>query len=304
MNIFKQITANNIALEEYPYTKELAMEAYVIENESILRLDNDNFSDPSVIDAEIALCRGGRNNRDGRIDILAKYSSDVFSIVELKLDEINEESLLQLEGYLAKRDQLKDFIIEDSKEYDDPTLDMKSLKWIGVLMGRSISKGLSEKLLNGYEYNCNGVMLPIAGITVNRFRNKNTSEIYVVSDTYFRFSVSNRDYSKYLFRGQFYNKGQLVNEVLRYYVQNNEGVSFSILENLFPKSIQGGVQGVFTTIDIAKDVYERTGHKRHKIRPEELISLSDSIIATSTQWNTVNIKSFIDAANRLGLDIN
>ena len=38
MEIFRQITANNIELKEYPFLKELAMEAYLIENEEIQNL--------------------------------------------------------------------------------------------------------------------------------------------------------------------------------------------------------------------------------------------------------------------------
>ena len=90
MNIFKQITANNIALEEYPFRKELAMEAYLIENESILKLDSDNFSDPSIIEAELAL-NEGRSSGNGRIDILAQYDPSTYAIVELKLEEINND---------------------------------------------------------------------------------------------------------------------------------------------------------------------------------------------------------------------
>lgn len=301
MNIFKQITANNITLEEYPYLKELAMEAYLIENESILKLDEDNFSEPTIIDAEIALSKGGQKNRDGRIDIFAKYSSDTYAIAELKIGEINEESLLQLQSYLIQREQLKDYIKNDTEE-DDPTLNINNLKWVGVLVGRHISRDLSDKLLNGYEFDINGVKIPIAAITINRFRNRNTSEIYVVSDTYFKFSNSNRDYSKYIFKNKEYNKGQLVNAVIKDYVQNNLDLTYSALERLFPKSIRGN-SGVFTTSEIANDIYNRTGHKRHKIQPEELINLSDSTIATSTQWNSYNIQQFISAANKLGANI-
>jgi len=34
MKIFKQVTAKNIELKPYPFKKELAMEAYLIENET------------------------------------------------------------------------------------------------------------------------------------------------------------------------------------------------------------------------------------------------------------------------------
>ena len=85
MNIFKQITANNIIIKEYKFIKELAMEAYLIENEGILKLDDINFGDVNVLDAEIAL-KQGRAGKDGRIDILAKYGSEYLAIVESALN--------------------------------------------------------------------------------------------------------------------------------------------------------------------------------------------------------------------------
>jgi len=105
MELFRQITANNIELKEYPFWKELAMEAYLIENEDILRLDKQNFSEVNVLDAEIAL-KKGRKDGDGRIDILARYSGEYLGIVEIKLREINEYSLLQLQDYLDLRHQI------------------------------------------------------------------------------------------------------------------------------------------------------------------------------------------------------
>jgi len=45
------------------------MEAYLLENEEILKLDNNNFNDVTVLDAEIALKSGRKtSNRDGWID--------------------------------------------------------------------------------------------------------------------------------------------------------------------------------------------------------------------------------------------
>ena len=105
MEIFRQITANNIALKEYPFWKELAMEAYLLENEEILKLDNQNFNEVEILDAEIAL-KKGRKEGDGRIDILVKYSAEFLGIVEIKLKEINEISLGQLEDYINQRNQI------------------------------------------------------------------------------------------------------------------------------------------------------------------------------------------------------
>lgn len=93
MELFRQITANNIELKEYPFLKELAMEAYLMENEDILKLDALNFSEVTVVDAEIAL-REGRKiaDSDGRVDLVARYGTDYVAIIELKLHEINQST--------------------------------------------------------------------------------------------------------------------------------------------------------------------------------------------------------------------
>ncbi len=94
MQVFRQFTANNITLQSFPFLKELAMEAYLIENESILQLDDSEFSAVEILDAEIALKEGRKSaNRDGRIDILARYGVDYLGIVELKLEELRFEHL-------------------------------------------------------------------------------------------------------------------------------------------------------------------------------------------------------------------
>ena len=289
MNIFKQITANNIVLNEYPFWKELAMEAYLLENEEILRLDKENFSEVSVLDAEIHL-KDGRRDRNGRIDILAKYSAEYLAIVEIKLEEINDASLTQLEHYLDKKEQL----LDDNKDYWTEEV---SPKWVGILIGRRISSDLREKLLMGYKYG----EIPIAGITINRFRG-DKNEIYVVSDTYFKFQYSSKDYSRFIFHGIKYNKARLVNAVIKFYVEKNPAITFAELMRVFPKSIQGSF-GVFDTKENANDIFQRWGHKRHYIKPEEEIVLMDETICTCTQWNPVNIKSFLNTSNQLGLKI-
>lgn len=288
MEIFRQVTANNIAMKSYPFWKELAMEAYLLENEEILRLDEQNFSDVNVVDAEIAL-KKGRKSGDGRIDILTKYGGEYLGLVELKLNEINHESLKQLEDYLTVKDQILDFGDYWNEETEP--------KWVGLLVGSSISPHLQEQLSTGYEFNG----IPIAGMTIKRFRN-GKNEIFVISDTYFKFGYTNKDYSKFLFHGQEYNKGRLVNAVVRAYVEQNPNITFSQLKSKFPDSIQGSF-GVFDTTEKAKDIYERWGHKRHYIKEEETIKLQDQNISTCTQWNPMNIKNFIEQANELGLKI-
>ena len=251
MKIFKQVTANNIELSPYPFKKELAMEAYLIENEEILALDNDNFTEIAVLDEEIAL-KKGRRDRDGRIDILTSYGAEYLSIIELKLNQINDSTLNQLENYLDQKEQ----ILELGKYWNE---EIKP-KWIGVVVGTSISADLQEKLNNGYKYND----IPIAGIVLNRYRSSDNN-IFVVSDTYFSYKYSEKDYSKFNYKNKAYNKARLVNEIVRDFVDLNPTTTFSELKEIFPKQIQGSF-GVFDKLSRAEEIYINWGHKRHYIK--------------------------------------
>lgn len=291
MKILRQLTANNITINEYKFKRELAMEAYLIENEDILILDEDNFNSVEVLDAEIAL-KEGRKSGDGRIDILAKYGGEYLAIIELKKEEINSDTLDQLQDYLDQKDQITK-IGEGAywKEESEP-------KWIGVLVGESISAQLQEKLQNGYEYNG----IPIAGMSIRRFRS-DKGEIFVIADTYFKGNYSSKDYSKFLFEGTEYNKGRLVNKIVKRYVEQNPEITYSKLKADFPDNIQGNTFGVFDLKSKAEDIYNKWGHKRHYIKPEEIIYLKDEVISTCTQWNPVNIDKFIKQAEKLGFKI-
>lgn len=289
MKIFKQVTANNIELSPYPFKKELAMEAYLIENEEILALDNDNFTEVAVLDEEIAL-KKGRRDRDGRIDILTSYGAEYLSIIELKLNQIDESTLNQLESYLDQKEQ----ILEIGKYWNEEV----KPKWIGVVVGTSISADLQEKLNNGYKYND----IPIAGIVLNRYRSSDNN-IFVVSDTYFSYKYSEKDYSKFNYKNKAYNKARLVNEIVRDFVDLNPTTTFSKLKEIFPKQIQGSF-GVFDKLSRAEEIYSNWGHKRHYIKPTETINLGDGeIIATCNQWNPHNIADFIKNAKKHGYEI-
>lgn len=287
MEIFRQITANNIELKEYPFLKELAMEAYLMENEDILKLDAENFAEVNVLDAEIALELGRKSmNRNGRIDILAKYGLDYLAIVELKTSEINDSTLKQLEDYLDVRDQL----VQQHQEFWHEV--ESAPKWIGVLVGTSVSPELQHKLQNGY-ISAQGI--PVAGMVLRRFRGP-SNEIFVITDTFFKFHYNSRDFSKFRFNGMDYNKARLVNKVIRTYVEQNPTIGFAQLQRDFPQGLQGS-SGLFETQLNAQEIFDRTGHKRHYLNPDELISLADGVIATSNQWGINNIKEFINHVN-------
>lgn len=271
------------------------MEAYLIENEGVLRLDNDTFSNVEIIETELALKQGRKSKAtDGRIDILAKYSEEYIAIVELKLGQLEKSHLAQLEDYLTTG---KDQILTQYPDLFDPDL-ISSPKWIGVLIGSSIEAELANQLVNGYS-TPSGIQ--IAALTIQRFRSKE-GNVYVTTDTYFGGTGSSKDSSKYMFNGLKLGKGRLVLAIIKQHITSNPDISYSELEKIFPQSCQGS-KGVFATAEIANGIYTTSGKKRHFLEPQELIKLSDCTIAVSSQWGITNIGKFIKRAKEFGFSI-
>jgi hypothetical protein len=115
-------------------------------------------------------------------------------------------------------------------------------------------------------------------------------------------SLPEKDFTKFSFNNVSYGKGRLVLAVMKAYVINKPDVSFGDLLTTFPKHIQGS-QGVFSKHELALSTYDRTGYKRHFLKPEDLIELSDGTIAVSREWGKGNINKFIQKAELIGFSI-
>jgi len=296
MKILKHFTANDEKFEEFPFKRELSMESYLIENAGVLALDDGIFGEVDILEEELTLKQGrSSKDTDGRIDILAGYSQEYLGVVELKLGELNNTHLEQLEDYLIERDQILTMPsvkeeIKDSNYGETP-------KWIGVLVGSSIKPDLAEKIKDGYETESG---ISIAALTISRFRSKGA--VYVVTDTYFNNKKSNRDTTQYNFNGQTLGKGPLVLAVIKHHIENNSESTFPSLKAQFPDSIRGS-DGVFDTIESASEKYARNNKKKHFINPKDQIKLQDSTIAVSNQWTASTINPFISVAKKLGYEI-
>lgn len=94
MRIYRHLTANALVLEAFPFQRELAMEAYLSENEGVLALDDGALSEVELIDTELSI-KDGRpgKNTDGRIDLLITYSQEYIGVVELKNGQLTSQSL-------------------------------------------------------------------------------------------------------------------------------------------------------------------------------------------------------------------
>lgn len=300
MQIFKHVTANSVFLEPFDFKRELSMEAYLVENESVLSLDKDIYMDVKVVCDEVTLPNARkRGSGDGRIDILTYYGeSDTLGLIELKKGEISESDEKQLLDYLNKKDKilkhnsLKDLI-------DSPS----ECKWMGILVGSSISEGLRRKILDGYKLKLQDKSeIPLAALVVKRFRGRE-GQIFVTTDTYFKNTESKRDYTKYKFNSNILFKNGLVLEVLHSHAERYPEKTYAEFKKDFPDNIHDKNYGVFKSLRELSELKE-SYQSRFFTKPEEVIDLKDVTIAVCNQWGGKPHKKFVKhSIEKLGYKI-
>jgi hypothetical protein len=288
------MTANEEMLEPFPFKRELSMESYLVENPNILSLDNDTYTDVNIVQEELTLHQGrASRDTDGRIDILLTYSSETIAVVELKLGEINDTHLEQLSDYLAQKDQIFE---RGLPEIIDSSVTPRP-KWVGVIVGSSISAGLAKTISEGYKIHD----IPIAALTIQRFKSA-LGNIYVSTNVIFKNATNSTDNTKYTFQGVTYGKGRLVQAVVKQYCEEHPDITFAQLERIFHNRLQGSI-GVIASKERAEEIHSETGRARHFIRPQDFIELINGTIAVSSQWGIGNIDQFINVARQNGSDI-
>jgi len=294
MQLFRHFSANAVQLDPFPFKRELSMAAYIVENEGVLTLDQETLSNVEIIETELSLKQGrGSRNTDGRIDLLVLYSQEMLGVIELKLGQLNEKHLSQLEDYLNEREQILK-VCPDALSREVSA----NPKWIGVLIGTSIDTDLAKKLMEGYVALAS---IPVAALTINRYLSAD-NQVYVVTDTFFSGLGSARDTSRYRFQGEVVGKGRLVLKVIKQHAMANPSFGFQDLLDDFPQRCQGSY-GVFATEQDAREIMARTGHKRHFLDPKELVRLADGDVAVCSQWGVGNIVNFISRATEKGYQI-
>lgn len=111
--------------------------------------------------------------------------------------------------------------------------------------------------------------------------------------------VNSRDTTKYYFNDHQYGKGRLVLAVVTKYVSDHPDISIDELRAVFPKGLQGSI-GVFNELEFVKNKYADKGHKRHFVKPNEIIQLSDCNVVVCTEWGAGNIDAFVEQTEALG----
>ncbi len=309
-NMYKQASSNNITLDSYPFPSELGMEAYLMDNPSILKLDDRKYGEPQIIECEMSIGKCTNRKTRGRIDMVVRYGEDLFGILELKKHALDTDTLFQLCDYLAEREKIVEAINQsDAVEVD---LDPENVKFVGVLVGGYIDDELRKEmpitdlknnnLLKEHprQQTIQGYTDQISAITLERFRNPHTCEIVVLSTPIVKTSV--KDTTKYQIDGEGrYGKAKLVHEIVKRYVKQHPEASIDRLEKIFPTPRLIRTLGVFAEAQVAKKRADRYYADR-----KMLIALGDGVkIATCNQWAKESIDEFIANVEKqkLGFEI-
>ena len=309
-NMYKQASSNNITLDSYPFPSELGMEAYLMDNPSILKLDDRKYGKPQIIECEMSIGKCTNRKTRGRIDMVVRYGEDLFGILELKKHALDTDTLFQLCDYLAEREKIVEAINQsDAVEVD---LDPENVKFVGVLVGGYIDDELRKEmpitdlknnnLLKEHprQQTIQGYTDQISAITLERFRNPHTCEIVVLSTPIVKTSV--KDTTKYQIDGEGrYGKAKLVHEIVKRYVKQHPEASIDRLEKIFPTPRLIRTLGVFAEAQVAKKRADRYYADR-----KMLIALGDGVkIATCNQWAKESIDEFIANVEKqkLGFEI-
>ncbi len=113
---------------------------------------------------------------------------------------------------------------------------------------------------------------------------------------------SSKDYTRYLFKGNSFNKRKIVLAIVQDWVAENKPNNLSELLQAFPQEIRSG--SLFVPEQEAKEIYSRQGIYRHFLGEGEPLKFPDETqYAISNQWGKGNIEKFINLSKKLGYEI-
>lgn len=305
MYIEKMMSINGIALESYPFEREVFLEGFLTEHLNHISPPGYEASGLDPVN-QIQIKGGGPGDSDGRIDLafeLAAEESNTWVLAELKVWKLTVAHLNQLLRYLAQDNQLVKGIQNRLGR------DVSPRRWIGVLVGESIEADLAAALVNGTWTTLPGVELPpgfenrqdveIGAAVIQRFRERGSNAVYVMADKYFLAEPSGntrRDYSKFSFDEgtNWYGAGKFVREYIKDYCRRMQPKEMAELAKVFPKALQGNFE-VVASEDKVRD------HSRYT---SEVYELGMGGYVVCTQWGYANgsgnLAKFIANAKKLG----
>jgi hypothetical protein len=114
---------------------------------------------------------------------------------------------------------------------------------------------------------------------------------------------SSKDYTRYLFDNEQFNKRKLVLAVIKKWIAENSPQSLDELTAVFPQNLRRG--RLFVIENEAQAIAQRqNGKRRYFLENEDIISFDDSTrYAVSNQWKKDSLAVFIAHAKNLGFQI-
>ena len=109
-----------------------------------------------------------------------------------------------------------------------------------------------------------------------------------------------KDVTRYEFQGEVYCKRQLVLACVKHIVQTKQVKTINDMEDLFPSYVQGPL-GIVRRVEEAERYSGAS--KRFYFGDEDIIHLKNADCVVCSQWESENIKRFLQLAKELKLEI-
>jgi hypothetical protein len=194
---------------------------------------------------------------------------------------------------------LKEFTLSAIEKINQKE-EYKKLK--NIILTNEFTNKLTELIKQNFisEYDGETIDSVLSEIKIE-IREKNSFVHYVetfskeINDT--NTTDSAKDYSNYSYNGQTYGKNRLVLAVITDFVKKNPTLTYSQLKEKFPDKLQGS-----ETLTTEKNAKQKKS-RRNFIKPNEVIVLTDEVIAVSTEWGIFNITRFISHCLEMNIEI-
>ncbi len=239
-----------------------------------------------------------------------RYAAMVSTLTFSRAVEIYQKYLLIVGSEKIAESSLLEFLGWEEPQEDDFALDVRI-----VLVSSNFSKELTTSVmwlnernldircvrLIPYKYQ-NQILVDVQQIIPLPEAESYQVKIKQQSEERREARKSLRDYTRYLFQGNSFNKRKLVLAVIQQWVVDNKPNNLSELMQAFPQEIRSG--GMFVPAKEAKEIYSRQGIYRHFLGDGEVLEFPDSTeYALSNQWGKDNIEKFINHVKTIGFDI-
>ena len=243
-----------------------------------------------------------------------RYAAMVSTLTFSRATEIYQKYLKAIDNEVNAKDKLLEFLGWEEPQEEDFALDVRI-----VLVSANFSKEvttsvmwLNERNLDitcvrliPYKYQDQILVdvqqiIPLPEVENYRIKIKQQSEERREA------RKSSKDYTRYLFQGNSFNKKKLVLSVIQHWFTEKKPNNLSELLQAFPQTIKNTSKSgrLFVPFQEAKEIYNKQGTPRHFLGDEEVLKFSDSTqFAVSNQWGKGNIEKFISQAKALGYEI-